>query len=101
MINPIDSSSFAIPSIQGLGGAQNIDKTGASGFNDLLSGMIRDVESANKEADAAVQGILTGEATDVHSVMLAVQKADITLKLALEVRNKLVEAYQEVMRTSV
>lgn len=101
MMNPISSTPNAIPGIQGLGQVDRGDQTGASGFGDMLTDMMKNVQSASKEADVAVQSLLTGEATDVHSVMLAVQKADISLKLALEVRNKLVEAYQEIMRMAV
>lgn len=74
---------------------------GANEFGNMLSDMIRNVESANKDADTAVQGLLTGEAQDLHSVMLAVHKADLSLRLALEVRNKLMDAYHEVMRMTV
>lgn len=101
MIEPIGSSTQGISGIQGLGEAQKSQEAGASGFGDILTDMLKNVESANKDADSAVQGLLTGESADVHSVMLAVHKADISLKLALEMRNKLVEAYQEIMRMSV
>jgi len=102
MVNPIDGGYFGpIPGIPPLGETSQANKAGGSGFANMLSEMIQNVENANKSADVAVQGLLTGEATDIHSVMLAVNKADLSLRLALEVRNKLVEAYQEVMRMTV
>lgn len=101
MTNPIQGIPGSIHSIPGVGQIGQSKKPDASGFGDLLTGMIKNVEDANKQADQAVQGLLTGEASDVHSVMLAVNKADLSLRLALEVRNKLVEAYQEIMRMSV
>ena len=102
MVSPVDGGYFApIPGIPPLGQKPETTKAEGPGFAGLLSEMVQNVEKANKEADTAVQGLLTGESADIHSVMLAVNKADLSLRLALEVRNKLVEAYQEIMRMTV
>jgi flagellar hook-basal body complex protein FliE len=75
--------------------------TGEVNFADLLKDTLKDVNSAQLEADEAVQGVLAGETKDIQSTMVALQKADVSLKMMLEVRNKILEAYQEVMRTQV
>ncbi|MEE9391622.1 MAG: flagellar hook-basal body complex protein FliE [Planctomycetota bacterium] len=71
------------------------------GFGDMLKGMISDTEGMQKEADQAVHQLMTGEKQNVHEVMLSMAKADVSFRMMLEVRNKLVEAYQEVMRMQV
>ncbi|KAA0257045.1 flagellar hook-basal body complex protein FliE [Deferribacter autotrophicus] len=70
-------------------------------FSDLLKKAIKEVNDAQLEADEAVKKVLNGETKDIHQTMIALQKADVSLKLMLEVRNKLLEAYQEIMRTQV
>lgn len=81
------------------GGAE---KTSAGGdFGSLLEGTIKKVDGLQKDADKAVEGLATGEVSDVHEVMLAMTKADLSFRMMLEVRNKLVEAYQEVSRMQV
>lgn len=70
-------------------------------FAEILKGSIKDVNDAQLEADSAVQQVLSGETKDIHETMVTLQKADVSLKLMMEVRNKLLEAYQEIMRTQV
>ena len=71
------------------------------GFGDMLKDMIADTEGMQQEADNAVHQLMTGEKENVHEVMLSMAKADVSFRMMLEVRNKLVEAYQEVMRMQV
>ncbi len=70
-------------------------------FSDILKNALSSVDNAQFEADAAVKQVLSGESKDIHETMIALQKADVSLKLMLEVRNKILEAYQEVMRTQM
>ena len=53
------------------------------------------------DAGAEIQRLLTGETEDVHKTLLAVQKTDLAFEMLLEVRNKVVQAYQEIMRIQV
>ena len=53
------------------------------------------------QADSMIQHLAVGDKVDIHDVALAVQKASITTQLAIQVRNRLVEAYQETMRMPV
>ena len=83
----------------GLGGAvAGAGKTSAdSPFSDLLSDAIGDVSRLEGEAQNAVQGLMTGSGVDVHQAMIATQKASMAFELSLAVRNKVVQAYQQVM----
>jgi flagellar hook-basal body complex protein FliE len=63
--------------------------------------MIGEVDVLQKSADKTLQGIVVGDGTDVHEVMIAAEKAAISFQLLLAVRNKILEAYQEVMRMQV
>lgn len=70
-------------------------------FSDILKTAISGVDNAQHEAKSAVEMALNGESTDIHDTMIALQKADTSLKMMLEVRNKLLEAYQEVIKTQI
>ena len=70
-------------------------------FAQLLKNSIKEVNDAQLAADEAVKKVLSGETKDIHETMITLQKADVSLKLMMEVRNKLIEAYQEIMRTQV
>ncbi len=77
------------------------DASKGGSFSDILKSALNSVDSAQFEADAAVKQVLSGESKDIHETMIALQEADVSLKLMLEVRNKILEAYQEVMRTQM
>lgn len=70
-------------------------------FSQYLKKAIAEVNQSQIEADQLTQRLVHGEPVQLHDVMIATQKASITLNLALEVRNKVVEAYQEVMRMQI
>lgn len=71
------------------------------GFGDLLKQALEKVNSAQKESDKLTTGLITGEVKDVHEVMIASQKASLSMQMTMQVRNKVVEAYQEMMRMQV
>ncbi|MBN1826869.1 MAG: flagellar hook-basal body complex protein FliE [Candidatus Eisenbacteria bacterium] len=73
----------------------------ATSFRKILEGYVQDVSAMDKNADKLVEGLARGEVTDVHQVMLAVEEANMALDLLIQVRNKLLEAYQEISRTSI
>ena len=74
--------------------------TGAS-FGQVLKDSLTQVNALQQEADAAIQSLATGGTATLHDTMLAVQKAELSFKLMMQVRNKIVEAYQEVLRMQV
>jgi len=73
---------------------------GAPGFGDALQAILSSVDKTAGEANTAVTGMLDGTG-DVHDAMLALQRAQTTLELTIQVRNKLVTAYQDIMRMPI
>ena len=81
-----------------------IDKTlrdTSSSFGQTLTRAIADVNTLQAEAGKAVEKMVVGEAVDLHDVMIAVEKAKTSFDLLMEVRNKAIAAYQEIMRMQV
>jgi flagellar hook-basal body complex protein FliE len=70
----------------------------ASGFQSMLEGIVGGVEQSQNQATQAVNSFLTGGNEELHSVALASQRASLEFELFMQVRNKVVSAYQEVMR---
>ena len=70
------------------------------GFGDSLSRLIGSVETSGQEANSAVSPMLDGSG-DVHDAMISLQRAELTFQMTMQVRNKLVTAYQEIMRMPV
>jgi len=73
----------------------------ASSFKDLLLSSIREVNSMQQAADQAVERLVTGEDVNPAEVLTAVQKADIAFRMMMQIRNKIVQAYQEVQNIRV
>ncbi|MEK3953022.1 MULTISPECIES: flagellar hook-basal body complex protein FliE [Psychrobacillus] len=88
-INPVSPTSKLSPS----------EAQGA--FGDFLKTAIQSVNENQKASDIATEKLINGGDIELHDVMIASQKASITLNTTLEIRNKVVEAYQEIMRMQV
>jgi flagellar hook-basal body complex protein FliE len=73
----------------------------ATSFADTLKDAVMKVNQAHHEADVKMQELATGKSQNIHETMIAVEKADISLRLMTQVRNKIIEAYQEVMKMQV
>jgi flagellar hook-basal body complex protein FliE len=94
-INP----NLQVPEIRKQGSA-GVEKAG-SGFGDILKDAISTVNELQKQSDQEVQKYMAGESQDLHTTVIAVQKADLSFQMMMQVRNKIVQAYQEIMRTQV
>jgi len=70
-------------------------------FKDLLVDSISEVQKLQTQADQSIRELVSGEITDVSQVLVAIEKADIAFNTMMQIRNKIVEAYQEVIRMSV
>ena len=70
-------------------------------FKGILENFLKEVNSLQSDTDKSIKKFVNGEPVDIHQVMIAAQEAHISFQLMLEIRNKLLAAYQEVMRTSV
>ena len=82
-------------------GAQVGGKGVFESFSTLLNQALQDVNQLHQTADADAQKLVAGEPVDIHQVMIGMEKANVAFGLTLQVRNKLVEAYQEIMRMQV
>ncbi len=97
----------SLKGLQGVGAtkpAQSNPADGAEGganFADTLSESLQKVNDLQKQADTAIEDFATGKTGNIHETMIAVGKADLAFRLTMQVRNKIVEAYQEVMRMQV
>jgi flagellar hook-basal body complex protein FliE len=99
-MNPIQSISAARPAaLQQLDGLRAPD--GSASFKDYLLDSIKEVNSMQQSADQAVEKLFTGGDVNPAEVLTAVQKADIAFRMMLQVRNKLVQAYEEVQAIRV
>lgn len=80
--------------------AAGVDGGGDSSFGDSLSALLSSVESTASDANQAVAAMTDGTG-DVHTAMLALQRAEMSMQLTVQVRNKLVQAYQDLMRMPI
>jgi len=72
----------------------------AAGFSDALQRLVQSVDTSAGAANTAVSNMLDGTG-DVHDAMIALQRAQTTLELTIQIRNKLVQAYQDIMRMPI
>lgn len=95
MTAPISGiAPIGMPQITPAGGA-----AGQSGeFQNVLSSAINSIQGLQTNAADSVQKFLTGQNEELHTTVLATQKAELAFELGLQVRNKVVDAYQEVMK---
>ncbi len=98
-LKPVDVNAVRERAAGELGGgaAGNADVS----FKDVLRKSIQEVNALQKEADAAIKEVATGQRDDYAGVISAVQKADIAFKTLMQVRTKLIDAYQEFNRMRV
>jgi flagellar hook-basal body complex protein FliE len=73
----------------------------SNGFQDVFTSAVSQVESMQNSASAAVEQFLSGDGEDLHTVALATQRADLSFEMFQQVRNKVVNAYQEIMKMQI
>ena len=76
------------------------EKSSSSSFGNVLEDAIKQVNSLETNSQTEMNKFLN-EDTDLHSVMMALEKADISFQVMMQVRNKIVSAYQEIMKTQI
>ncbi len=96
MSSPI-SSLRILPAEAGASALSAADSS-QPGFRDILHSAIDDIQQLEGQAETKVAGVIDGNGADVHSAMIAVEKADLSFQLMMQVRNKIVSAYQEISR---
>ncbi|MCL6559015.1 MAG: flagellar hook-basal body complex protein FliE [Firmicutes bacterium] len=83
------------------GNAQKAPEEKGGSFADVLNSAVEKLNQTQVKADDLVKQMLTGEIEDIHQVTVAMQEAKLSMQLAVEVRNKIIEAYQEVSRMQI
>ena len=91
-INNISNGSFTIP------GVEKKQRSGDGGFQDVLKSVVSNADNRIKEANQKAEEFAVGKKHDLHEIMIASEKADLSFRFLLQIRNKLLEAYQEIMR---
>lgn len=84
-------------------GAQTgpVEGAGVKSFGQLLDESLSRVNEIQQDADRAAQELMAGRNKNIHETMLLMEKADMSFRLAMQVRNKVIDAYREVMRMQV
>jgi len=98
--------NIAASNLKPLGAALNIKKPTMTGpketsFGDTLAESLKEVNKMQHAADDALENLVTGKSKNLHETMMTIGKAEIAFKLTMQVRNKVLEAYKEVMNTAV
>jgi flagellar hook-basal body complex protein FliE len=96
MSSPVSSLRILPAEIQNA--AAEFPAAPGGGFADTLRGAMDEMGELSSQAENKVAGVLAGNGTDVHSALIAVEKADLSFQLMMQVRNKIVSAYQEISR---
>lgn len=101
-MNPLSEASTNWPATMGSDGAMTslgsaVQAAVPAPFADLISDAVGQVDQLEQQASSAVAGLVTGAGVDVHQAMIATEKADMAFEMALAVRNKAMQAYQQVI----
>ncbi len=81
--------------------ANKQSKTGKSDFFQILQESLNEVNTNQVKGDRALSDIATGQVKDLHNAAMAISKAELSMKMMLEVRNKALNAYKEILRTPI
>lgn len=95
-ISSIASLASSLSPIAPASAASSASKAGD--FSSILKSAIKEVESSHASADTSIHNFLSGENGEIHSTILATQKAELQFELFMQARNKAVSAYQEIMK---
>lgn len=89
------------PTMQGINKNHPIPDENKSNFKQIFKNAIEKVSKVENEADLQQQSLVNGKVDDLHQVMIATQKATITIEAAVQIQQKVIDAYNEVMRMQV
>jgi flagellar hook-basal body complex protein FliE len=81
--------------------ANGVAKNGGTGFAEKLKSAMNDVNAEQIKGEEALSDLATGQVKDLHQAAIAIGKAETSMKLMLEVRNKALSAYKEITRTQM
>ncbi len=103
MTTPIQGPGGSVPILPArpAGPTPSVGEAGGKGFRQILMDNLNEVNRLQQEADQKVQALYRGDTNNVAEVFAAVNKAGVAFDLLMEIRNKLVEAYQEIQQMRV
>jgi len=78
-----------------------VSETSDKTFTEVLKTSINEVDRLQQETDGAIQDLVSGKEKNVHDVMVAMEKASLSLELLVQVRNKVIAAYDEIKRIQI
>ncbi len=96
-ISAVTAAGTALPSLPA---TKPVAET-SRGFGDMVAQALQNVQAAHGNADVLAQAAATGTATDVHDYMIAATQANLATELTVAVRNKAVEAFNDIMRMQI
>lgn len=73
----------------------------SNAFGDMLTTLVKDTNEAQAIGDKAIQNLQSGKAQHLHEVMIAVEEADMSLRMLVQMRNRALTAYEEIMRMQI
>lgn len=99
MINSV--SKLMAPTLDGIKPLQQAQPAGGPSFSEVLGAALDKLNGEQIQAEQMTEALATGQAPDLHSVMITAEKSMISFQMAVQIRNKAMEAYQEIMRMQV
>ena len=103
-MNPAISATSSVPSVRLRTQPQAAPKPSGNSetsFKGLVEGLVDKVNAPHVEADRAIAELASGKSDNVHGAVISMVKADMSFRMTLEIRNRLTEAYQEIMRMQI
>ncbi|CAN5363457.1 flagellar hook-basal body complex protein FliE [soil metagenome] len=95
------SNISSLTPLSGSGSATKSLPASGEGFGSMIKDAVESIDSTQKNAESEIAKAVTGESTDLHKTIIALQTADLKFQLGMQVRNKLLGAYDEIMRMPV
>jgi len=99
-------SNLRIDSFKPLGAQFNLPKVNAqeaspNSFGKVMAESMKEVNELQAKADISIEELVSGKSKNIHETMINISKADLAFRMTLQIRNKAIEAYQEIMRSSI
>jgi len=99
-------SNLRIDSFKPLGAQLNLPKVTAqeaspNSFGKVMAESMKEVNELQAKADISIEELVSGKSKNIHETMINISKADLAFRMTLQIRNKAIEAYQEIMRSSI
>ncbi len=94
---PTNSESPVTPGIS----PKPVGSSDSESFGQVLKQSLNEVNQLQNQADEAIDALATGQNTDIHNTMIAMEKADVAFRLLMQIRNKVINAYETIMRMQV